>query len=163
MLLLAQSADAGRDQPPHCSECLKHIIPDIILLDARHDIAGTFCGTMLKSFSCGHSGAVLLCGQVVDPGQQGPVRCSECKAYMNPHMIWRDAGRSFICTFCGSTTQTPHDYIEHIGPDGRRRDADQRPELSCGSYELVAGPQFQVRAPDADAEAISSLVPSWCV
>lgn len=72
------------------------------------------------------------------------MRCSECKAYMNPHMVWLDGGRKFACTFCGTVTQTPHDYVENVGPDGRRRDADSRPELSCGSYEFVAGPQFQV-------------------
>ena len=63
---------------------------------------------------------------------------------MNPHMIWLEGGRKFACTFCGTVTATPHDYIENVGPDGRRRDADRRPELSCGSYEFVAGPQFQV-------------------
>ena len=88
------------------------------------------------------------------------MRCSECKAYMNPHMIWLDAGRKFACTFCGATTQTPHDYVENTGPDGRRRDADQRPELSCGSYEFVAGPQFQVRPSDlhAGSQAAFSLL-----
>jgi len=63
---------------------------------------------------------------------------------MNPHMIWLEGGRKFACTFCNTVTQTPHDYIENVGPDGRRRDADSRPELSCGSYEFVAGQQYQV-------------------
>ena len=139
------------------------MIPDVIWLDAGGSMACTLRDFVLECFCCGRSGAVLLREQVVDPGQEGPVRCRECKAYMNPHMLWRDAGRSFLCTFCGSTTPTPHDYIEHIGPDGRRRDAAQRPELSCGSYELVAGPQFQVRAPDtADKQGISGVAPLWC-
>ena len=84
------------------------------------------------------------CAQVIDPGEDGPVRCSECRAYMNPHMVWLDGGRKFACTFCGTLNVTPHDYVENVGPDGRRRDADTRPELSCGTYEFVAGPSFQV-------------------
>ena len=96
----------------------------------------------------------------MDPGPEGPVRCSECKAYMNPHMIWLDAGRKFACTFCGSTTQTPHDYIANTGPDGRRRDADERPELCCGSYEFVAGPQFQVQHPTVHARR-NAVMSHW--
>ena len=37
------------------------------------------------------------------------------------------------------------DYVENVGPDGRRRDADQRPELCRGSVEFVATQQFMVR------------------
>lgn len=81
---------------------------------------------------------------MVDFGESGPVRCGECKAYMNPHMKFIDGGRRFECSFCGSTTQTPPDYVAHVGPDGRRRDADERPELSRGSVEFVAPPQFMV-------------------
>ena len=79
---------------------------------------------------------------------------------MNPHMIWLDAGRKFACTFCGSTTQTPHDYIANTGPDGRRRDADERPELCCGSYEFVAGPQFQVQHPTVHARR-NAVMSHW--
>ena len=77
------------------------------------------------------------------------MRCSECRAYMNPHMVWLDGGRKFACTFCGTLNVTPHDYVENVGPDGRRRDADTRPELSCGTYEFVAGPSFQVDSQEA--------------
>ena len=45
--------------------------------------------------------------QVVDFGEAGPVRCGECKAYMNPYMQFIEAGRKFICALCGSLTPTP--------------------------------------------------------
>lgn len=91
----------------------------------------------------------VTCGrrwqQVVDMGSGGPLRCVNCKAYINPFMNFFDYGRKFSCNFCGAANITPHDYVENIGPDGRRRDADERPELSRGSVEFVAPQQFMVR------------------
>ncbi|KAK9908279.1 hypothetical protein WJX75_005414 [Coccomyxa subellipsoidea] len=134
-------ADRG-DCSPRCMRATLNNVP------ATRDLCGL--GSMAM--------AVVLCPlalpdprddpvQVVDFGESGPVRCGECKAYMNPHMKFIDGGSRFECSFCGSTTQTPPDYVAHIGPDGRRRDADERPELSRGSVEFVAPPQFMVRAP----------------
>ncbi|KAJ9547905.1 hypothetical protein OSB04_020448 [Centaurea solstitialis] len=71
--------------------------------------------------------------QIVDLGESGPVRCSRCKGYINPFMKFIDQGRRFICNFCG--------------PDGRRRDADERPELCRGTVEFVATKEFMVRDP----------------
>ena len=59
-------------------------------------------------------------------------------------MQFHTYGKAFTCNFCSGVTQTPPDYLENIGPDGRRRDADERPELSKGSVEFVAPPEFQV-------------------
>ncbi|KAI4357332.1 hypothetical protein L6164_001288 [Bauhinia variegata] len=85
--------------------------------------------------------------QVVDFGESGPVRCSRCKAYMNPFMKFIDQGRHFICNLCGFTDETPRDYHCNLGPDGRRRDADERPELCRGTVEFVATKEFMVREP----------------
>ncbi|KAJ7979721.1 Protein transport protein Sec24-like [Quillaja saponaria] len=85
--------------------------------------------------------------QVVDFGDSGPVRCSRCKAYINPFMKFINQGRQFICNFCGLPDETPHDYHCNLGPDGRRRDADERPELCRGTVELVASKEFLVRDP----------------
>ncbi|KAG8493884.1 hypothetical protein CXB51_011348 [Gossypium anomalum] len=71
--------------------------------------------------------------QVVDFGESGPVRCSRCKGYINPFMKFIDQGRKFICNLCGFTDDTPRDYHCNLGPDGRRRDADERPELCRGT------------------------------
>ncbi|XP_068661634.1 protein transport protein SEC24 C-like [Aristolochia californica] len=85
--------------------------------------------------------------QVVDFGESGPVRCSRCKGYVNPFMKFIDQGRRFICNLCGFTDETPRDYICNLGPDGRRRDADERPELCRGTVEFVATKEYMVRDP----------------
>eukprot|EP00873_Tetraselmis_striata_P007892 jgi/Tetstr1/428156/TSEL_018207.t1 len=103
--------------------------------------------------------------QVVDFGEDGPVRCSGCKAYMNPFMRWLEGGRRFQCNFCGALTECPTFYFAHIGADGRRSDVAERPELSKGSVELVATKDYMVRPPmpvthffliDSSAYAIES-------
>ncbi|KAK7357863.1 hypothetical protein VNO80_17160 [Phaseolus coccineus] len=85
--------------------------------------------------------------QVVDFGESGPVRCSRCKAYINPFMKFVDQGRRFVCNLCGFSDETPRDYHCNLGPDGRRRDADERPELCRGTVEFVATKEFMVREP----------------
>ena len=76
-------------------------------------------------------------------GTEGPLRCSKCKAYVNPFMQFHSYGKAFTCNFCSTVTQVPPDYQENIGHDGRRRDADERPELCRGSVEFVAPSSFQ--------------------
>ncbi|XP_043719729.1 protein transport protein Sec24-like At4g32640 isoform X2 [Telopea speciosissima] len=85
--------------------------------------------------------------QVVDFGDSGPVRCSRCKGYINPLMKFIDQGRRFICNLCGFTDETPREYHCNLGPDGRRRDADERPELCRGTVEFVAPKEYMVRDP----------------
>ncbi|KAK7847496.1 protein transport protein sec24-like [Quercus suber] len=51
----------------------------------------------------------LLLYIVVDFGEIGPVRCSRCKAYINPFMKFIDQGRRFICNFC-----VTHDTMQSI-------------------------------------------------
>ncbi|CAI5520886.1 unnamed protein product [Closterium sp. Naga37s-1] len=83
---------------------------------------------------------------VVDFGEMGPVRCHRCKAYINPFMRFVDHGRKFICNLCGVSNETPREYVCNLGPDGRRRDADERPELMHGSVEFVAPKEYSVSA-----------------
>ncbi|CAH2065465.1 unnamed protein product [Thlaspi arvense] len=85
--------------------------------------------------------------QVVDFGESGPVRCSRCKGYINPFMKFTDHGRKFTCNLCGYTDDTPRDYQCNLGPDGRRRDADERPELCRGTVDFVATKEYMVRDP----------------
>ncbi|XP_062201899.1 protein transport protein SEC24 B-like [Phragmites australis] len=85
--------------------------------------------------------------QLVDFGEMGPIRCSRCKAYINPFMRFIDQGKQFICNLCGFSNGTPREYFCNLGPDGRRRDADDRPELCRGTIEFVATKEFLVRDP----------------
>lgn len=61
----------------------------------------------------------LLCLQVVDLGEMGPVRCARCKAYMNAYMRWTDGGKTFVCNFCGHSNTCPDAYFCYLGPDNR--------------------------------------------
>eukprot|EP00198_Chlamydomonas_reinhardtii_P000301 XP_001689636.1 COP-II coat subunit [Chlamydomonas reinhardtii] len=85
--------------------------------------------------------------QIVDVTESGPVRCGRCKAYMNPWMRWTASGRSFTCNFCGLSNNTPDHYFCHLSPDGRRRDADERPELCRGTVEYLASKEYVFRPP----------------
>lgn len=85
--------------------------------------------------------------QTVDFGESGPIRCTQCKAYMNPHMHFVDRGRKFKCCFCGTSNATPVDYICNTGVDGRRHDANDRAELCRGSVDFVASKEYMVRPP----------------
>lgn len=85
--------------------------------------------------------------QVVDLGEMGPVRCGRCKAYVNPFMKWTNGGKNFTCNFCGYNNACPEPYVCYLGPDNRRRDANERPELSRGTVEFAAPAEYMVRPP----------------
>lgn len=54
-------------------------------------------------------------------------------------------------------------YVENTDPDGRRRDANQRPELSRGSVEYAADlPIFQVTSVSIHACMCYSQTPWSC-
>jgi hypothetical protein len=44
----------------------------------------------------------------------------------------------------GFSNDTPREYLCNLGPDGRRRDADDRPELCRGAVEFIASKEFLV-------------------
>jgi protein transport protein SEC24 len=112
------------------------------------DLLGTSgmpLAVMVQPFALPHPSEEPI--RVVDFGESGPVRCSRCKGYINHFMKFIDQGRRFTCNLCGFTNETPRDYHCNLGPDGRRRDADQRPELSRGTVEFVATKEYLVRPP----------------
>ncbi|KAK3120056.1 hypothetical protein QOZ80_9AG0680740 [Eleusine coracana subsp. coracana] len=108
-------------------------------------MSGMPLALMVQPFSLPHPSEEPI--QLVDFGEAGPIRCSRCKAYINPFMRFVDQGRHFICNLCGFSNDTPRDYMCNLGPDGRRRDADDRPELCRGTVEFVATKEFLVRDP----------------
>lgn len=60
--------------------------------------------------------------------------------------------------FAGFTDETPRDYHCNLGPDGRRRDADERPELCRGAVEFVATKEFMVSLSGIYMEMIYLLI-----
>lgn len=51
---------------------------------------------------------------------------------------------NFLIYFSGVTDETPREYHCNLGPDGRRRDADERPELCRGTVEFIASKDYMV-------------------
>ena len=81
---------------------------------------------------------------MADFGQSGPLRCPHCKAYVNPHFKWEADGRTFLCNFCFKSSPTPPDYVCNTGPDGRRHDAQERPELCRGGVDFAVAQGYMV-------------------
>uniref|UniRef100_A0A7S0RS66 COP-II coat subunit n=1 Tax=Chlamydomonas leiostraca TaxID=1034604 RepID=A0A7S0RS66_9CHLO len=88
---------------------------------------------------------------VVNLGAAGIIRCRRCRTYMNPFMTWTDAGRRYKCNVCALLNEIPVEYFANLDNDGRRRDADERPELCGGTVEYVAPAEYMVRPPMAPA------------
>ncbi|OLY80219.1 Protein transport protein Sec24C [Smittium mucronatum] len=80
--------------------------------------------------------------QIVDFGDEGPIRCLRCKTYVNPYMVFIDGGKRFVCNLCKNENDVPDDYFCNLDMAGRRLDWDLRPELKCGSTEFVATKEF---------------------
>jgi len=87
---------------------------------------------------------------VIDFGESGPLRCTRCKAYVNPHFAWMNSGRTGLCNFCGQQMEVPSEYKCYIEDRGRRRgDATQRPELARGTVDYVAPRDYDESLPGA--------------
>jgi protein transport protein SEC24 len=84
---------------------------------------------------------------VIPLASHGIVRCRRCRTYMNPFVQWADGGRRFRCNVCGMANDVPVEYFSSLDQNGRRRDADERPELSRGTVEWVAPAEYMVRPP----------------
>ncbi|GMP32900.1 hypothetical protein CsSME_00006450 [Camellia sinensis var. sinensis] len=133
--------DTGNCSPRYLRCTINQIPCTVDLLTS----SGMQLALMVQPMALPHPSEELI--QVVDFGESGPVRCSRCKGYINPFVKFIDQGRRFICNFCGFTDETPRDYHCNLGPDGRRRDAEERPELCRGTVEFVATKEYMVRDP----------------
>ncbi|XP_023813915.1 protein transport protein Sec24C-like isoform X2 [Oryzias latipes] len=68
--------------------------------------------------------------------------CGSCGASMCPPMSWQDCGQRFYCPFCGKLNEVAWKHYQPTkGVNGVRVDADHRPELSLGSYEVIGSQQ----------------------
>ncbi|KAI9493869.1 hypothetical protein BDB00DRAFT_821063 [Zychaea mexicana] len=110
--------------------------------------------------------------QVVDQGEEGPVRCTRCRAYINPWCTFAQGGSHFICNICSHSNQVPSWYFANVDMSGRRIDVDQRPELRYGSVEFRVpadyhsqrkpAPLSYVFAIDVSAQAVRSGMLQAC-
>ncbi|ODV64343.1 Sfb3p ASCRUDRAFT_73987 [Ascoidea rubescens DSM 1968] len=67
----------------------------------------------------------------------GPPRCRRCRCYINPSMIFVNDGNRFICNLCQFPNDCPSDYYSPLGPDRKRIDYFQRPELTRGIVDFI--------------------------
>eukprot|EP01125_Pyxidicula_operculata_P014797 TRINITY_DN4973_c0_g1_i1.p1 TRINITY_DN4973_c0_g1~~TRINITY_DN4973_c0_g1_i1.p1 ORF type:complete len:818 (-),score=253.42 TRINITY_DN4973_c0_g1_i1:19-2472(-) len=84
---------------------------------------------------------------LVDFGNIGVIRCKRCRAYINPYIIFQDAGRRYKCNLCGASNEIPHEYYAPLNDAGQRTDLQNRPELCYGAVEFVASAEYMVRPP----------------
>ncbi|XP_038725298.1 protein transport protein Sec24-like At4g32640 [Tripterygium wilfordii] len=133
--------DTGNCSPRHMRSTISQIPCTVDLLST----SGMQLALLVQPLALPHPSEEPI--QVVDFGESGPIRCSRCKGYINPFMKFIDQGRKFICNLCGFADETPRDYHCNLGPDGRRRDAEERPELCSGTVEFVATKEYMVRDP----------------
>ena len=85
--------------------------------------------------------------EVVNFGASGVVRCKRCRTYINPFVQWIDNGRRWRCNLCGIPNDVHSSYFCHLDERQQRQDLDQRPELRCGSVEIVAPAEYMMRPP----------------
>ncbi|OMH83270.1 Protein transport protein Sec24C [Zancudomyces culisetae] len=98
--------------------------------------------------------------QVIDFGEEGPVRCLRCKAYINGYMKFIDGGKKFICNLCKHENDVPMDYFYNLDMTGRRMDWEMRPELRNGSIEFVATKEFMSKQ-KGEAAFVFAIDVTW--
>lgn len=71
-----------------------------------------------------------------------PPRCTRCRAYMNPSMLFVEGGTQFICNHCQFSNETSAEYFQPTDAAGRRIDWQTRPELAFGTYDMIVGEEY---------------------
>ncbi len=54
----------------------------------------------------------------IDYGEEGPFRCSRCKAYVNPYFAFKDGGLTAECNLCNFLNQVPTTYQSALNEFG---------------------------------------------
>lgn len=47
--------------------------------------------------------------------QNEPLRCTRCKAYVNPYFQFVESGNCYICNICKIKSNVPVDYYSPLG------------------------------------------------
>lgn len=97
------------------------------------------------------------------------IRCRRCRTYVNAFVTWEAGGRRWLCNMCGVSNETPQFYCAPLDANGKREDAAERPELSRGSFEIIAPGDYMIRPPqppafvfvvDVSQQAVASGLPA---
>lgn len=71
-----------------------------------------------------------------------PPRCTRCRTYMNPSMMFDQGGTSFVCNMCQFSNPVSAEYFQPVDSSGRRIDWHQRPELAFGTYDIAVPSEY---------------------
>ncbi|CAM9491086.1 unnamed protein product, partial [Sphacelaria rigidula] len=74
---------------------------------------------------------------LVDFGEIGPLRCENCRAYINSYATYGRNGERWVCNFCKHDGAVPQPYQCPLDAMGMRRDRLQRSELCRGSVDFI--------------------------
>lgn len=85
-----------------------------------------------------------------------PPRCSRCRTYMNPSMVFTEGGSRFICNMCQFPNPVPAEYYQPIDSERRRIDWHTRPELAFGTYDIVVPNEYR-KFPDEEPTPLRYL------
>lgn len=64
-----------------------------------------------------------------------PMRCKRCRAYINSFCQFVEMGRRWVCPFCTMPNDVEPEFFCNLDPSGKRRDSNDKPDLSRGSVE----------------------------
>lgn len=152
-------------QTPTVQQPVQNTVNDDLVLEEYQRIKNSNCSkgflrttteripasqTLLKESSLPigliiHPGAPLE-GEIptVSYGENEIPRCAsqQCRGYINPFVKWIEGGEKWICNLCKYVNNTEEYYYAKLDKYGNRVDADERLDMSLGSYEFIANKTY---------------------
>lgn len=123
---------------PRCARMTTNAFPNSLSLAKKY---GLPMGVVIQPMEDGDQ------LPVVNFGKAGVVRCRRCRSYVNYMCRFINDGRSWRCSLCQFVNDIPKEYWCGVDQHGHRHDVGKRPELICGSYEIVAPTSYMLRPP----------------